>query len=75
MDNSVPHIDPECMKVMFPSTVAEQMMHEITWPKNPGGKRYGDQIVRETVWVKKFGMYQLTWQFFSKITDVKQLCH
>ena len=47
MDNSIPHIDPECMRVMFPTTVPSSLMGEVMWPKNPKRKRYADQIVRD----------------------------
>ena len=46
MDNLILHIDPECMRVMFPTTVPSSLMGEVTWPKNPKRKRYTDQIVR-----------------------------
>lgn len=46
-DNSIPHIDPQCMKVMFPMHVDAQLREEIVWPKNPKNKRYHDQRVRD----------------------------
>ena len=46
-DDSIPHIDPHCMKVMFPSTVPAELMNKVTWPRNPDHGRYNDQLVRD----------------------------
>ena len=35
MDNSIPDIDPMCMKVVFPANVPAAFRDEVTWPKNP----------------------------------------
>ena len=39
-NNSIPHIDPKCMKVVFPTAVHRSLLKEITYPKNPS---YDDQ--------------------------------
>ena len=46
-DDSISHIDPNAMQVMFPSRVHPSLMDEITYPKNPEHKRYRDQFVRD----------------------------
>ena len=46
-DDTIPHIDPDCMKVVFPATVPSAIMDNVTWPKNPAHKRYHDQYVRD----------------------------
>lgn len=40
MDDSIPHIDPMCMKVMFPRDVPMELRDQVTWPKNPEHKRF-----------------------------------
>ena len=46
-DDSIPHIDKDCMKVMFPAAVPMHLLDNVTWPKNPDHKRYTDQRVRD----------------------------
>ena len=41
-DDSIPHIDKECMKVMFPHDVPSELLDNVTWPKNPKNKRWTD---------------------------------
>ena len=48
-DDTIPHIDPQCMRVMFPMTVDPGLRNEITWPKNPDHRRYQDQQVRDCI--------------------------
>ena len=48
-DDSVQHIDPQCMKVMFPMFVEHHLRDEIVWPKNPAHKRFQDQRVRDCI--------------------------
>lgn len=49
VDDTIRHIDPQSMRVMFPPTVPAHLLHEITWPKNPKHKRFDDQLVRDCV--------------------------
>ena len=50
-DNSIPHIDPQCMKVMFPMHVDAQLREEIVWPKT------GQRLSWQESWERpcKFG--------------------
>ena len=46
-DDSIPHIDKDCMKVIFPNIVANELLDSVTWPKNPKNNRFTDQKVRD----------------------------
>ena len=48
VDDTVRHIDPQCMRVMFPSTVSADLLTEITWPKNPRNRRLHDQLMQKS---------------------------
>ena len=50
-DDSVPHIDPNCMIVRFPGfeDIPEKLHSAITYPKNPANKRFTDQHVNDVV--------------------------
>ena len=76
-DDSIPHIDKDCMKVMFPETVANVLLDNVTWPKNPQHKRYRDQKVRDCLG-KKVGnvpanlarFFRLCLQYCSTLTGI-----
>ena len=51
-DDSVQHIDPDCMLVKFPEDVAASLMKEITYPKNEAHKRPHDQLVEDVLGMK-----------------------
>ena len=55
-DDSIPHIDPDCMVVRFPGIeeIPEQLHKAVTYPKNTDHKQYVDQLV-EGVVGKKVG--------------------
>ena len=53
-DDSIPHIDPMCMKVVCPNKVDECFLKAVTYPKNPQRKRFYDQHV-EDILGKKVG--------------------
>ena len=48
-DDSIPGVNPYCTKVMFPSSVANNIMDLVTWPKNAAYKRHQDQLLRDCV--------------------------
>ena len=45
--NGIPDIDPDCMRVMFPSNVDAALLDEVVWLKNPQHKRFRDLKVRQ----------------------------
>ncbi len=53
-DDTVPHIDPQCMLVRFPQLeqIPEYLHRAITYPKNPAHNRYEDQMVRDVAGTK-----------------------
>ena len=44
-DNSIPHIDPKCMKVVFPTEVASSLLKEVTYEKNVAHNRFKYQLI------------------------------
>ena len=51
MDNSIPDIDPMCMKVVFPANVPAAFRDEVTWPKNPDHKRSSSTTFQEATYL------------------------
>ena len=67
MDNSISHIDPMCMKVVFPANVPAALRDEVTWPKNPDHKRYQDQLVKDCLGKKVGNVPANLAGFFRKL--------
>lgn len=65
-DDSIPNIDPHCMKVMFPETVSVEILNKVTWPKNPAHKRFNDQLVRDCLGKKVGNVPANMGEFFRK---------
>lgn len=65
-DDSIPHIDKECMKVIFPDQVPNELLDNVTWPKNPKNKRLTDQLVRDCLGKKVGNVPANLAHFFRK---------
>ena len=65
-DYSIPHIDPLCMKVMFPMHVVEGLEDRIVWPRNPEHKRFQDQHVEDFLGQKVGNVPANLARFFMK---------
>ena len=50
-DDSIPHIDRNCMLVRFPDSeeIPERLHKAVTYPKNPDHERYIDQVAEDMV--------------------------
>ena len=53
-DDTIGYIDPDSMRVMFPSSVSSAFLKEITYPKKKARKRFQDQLA-EDILGKKVG--------------------
>ena len=66
-DDEIQHIDPQCMKVIFPSHVAQALLHEVTYPKNSEHRRYKDQLVEDCLGKKVGNVPANICGFFRKL--------
>lgn len=69
-DDSVHHIDPQCMKVMFPDTVPDELKNEITWPKNLDHNRKENQLVKDCLGKKVGNVPANLAGFFRKLINL-----
>ena len=74
-DNSIQHIDPNCLKVMFPAEVSDALLKEITYPKNPANKRFKDQLVEDCLGKKVGNVPANLCGLFRKLVSEHYVCN